>query len=255
MRKWKKFLAILLSACLMAAFGSVSAFASSSDDDDDSTDYTVSGVGWDVSNSNAKVYWDTGDGKTSYKVEVYYSSTLKSKYRIASKTVSYSAGQCDVTSEIINHGSGTFYAVVTCKKENPSSGTKNSDKSDGEYIDSESITLLKANYKGTGSSTNSSTTSSTGSNGPGTSSAGSWKQNADGTWCYVKSDNTNATGWLEISGKWYYFEATGLMDASKWIPSAAEAGVWYYVGPNGDMYVSTTTPDGYTVDADGKWKG
>lgn len=29
---------------------------------------------------------------------------------------------------------------------------------------------------------------------------------------------------------------------------------WYFFGTDGAMLVSTTTPDGYLVGADGKWK-
>ena len=34
---------------------------------------------------------------------------------------------------------------------------------------------------------------------------------------------------------------------------ASEAGVWFFVGSDGAMLVSCTTPDGYQVDAEGKW--
>jgi len=247
-----KFAAVLLTLCMTAQLTCISAFAASSDDEE-STDYSVSGVAWDVSDSNARVTWDVGDGKTSYKVQIYYSSTLLSKYRVGeAKTVSYSAGQVDVTSLITKHGSGTFYAVVTCSKKDSSTGEKNSAVSDGEYIDSDSIAKLKANYKG--SDSGNTTGTGTSSSGPGQSVSGSWQQNTDGTWSYILSGNTKAAGWQSIGGKWYCFDASGLMYASRWIQSTSEAGVWFYVGANGDMQVNTTTPDGFTVDADGKWK-
>ena len=43
------------------------------------------------------------------------------------------------------------------------------------------------------------------------------------------------------------------MAASRWIPSMTEAGVYYYVDETGAMMTNATTPDGYQVDADGKW--
>ena len=42
------------------------------------------------------------------------------------------------------------------------------------------------------------------------------------------------TGWHQIEGKWYYFREN--------------AG-----GPAGSLVVNGTTPDGYTVDANGVW--
>ena len=43
------------------------------------------------------------------------------------------------------------------------------------------------------------------------------------------------------------------MWANRWIHSATEPGVWFYVGSDGAMIVSNVTPDGYQVDAEGKW--
>ena len=43
------------------------------------------------------------------------------------------------------------------------------------------------------------------------------------------------------------------MWANAWIKSATEEGVYYYVGYDGAMLVSTMTPDGYRVDYNGKW--
>lgn len=70
-------------------------------------------------------------------------------------------------------------------------------------------------------------------------SVGWWWRNADGSY--------PASEWKEINGKWYYFEENGYMAANKWIDGT------YYVGADGAMYVNATTPDGYKVDANGKW--
>lgn len=40
------------------------------------------------------------------------------------------------------------------------------------------------------------------------------------------------------------------MAANKWISYKNN---WYYFNANGDMAVSTITPDGYMVDANGAW--
>jgi glucan-binding YG repeat protein len=249
MKTGKKFLAVALSCCMMAAVSTVPAFASTSTE---SKDYYVGGVGWDVTDSHATVYWDVGDGKTQYKVQIYSSSSLSSSYKVGTaRTVSYSAGQADVTALIIDHGSGTFYAKVTCVKD-----TSLSEVSEGEYIDYDQITTLRKNYKGSTSTTNSGTVSTNGTSTSSTPSAGNakWVQNADGTWYYITSAGSKAVGWLQINGKWYYFDSGNIMAAKKWIPSASEAGVWYYLGENGDMQTDTTIDDLYTVDAEGKWR-
>lgn len=61
-----------------------------------------------------------------------------------------------------------------------------------------------------------------------TAFAGQWKQEGS-TWKYANDSGANVTGWNWIDGKCYFFEG------------------------NGNMLANTTTPDGYTVNADGAW--
>ena len=80
-------------------------------------------------------------------------------------------------------------------------------------------------------------------------------ENQDGCWYYLKPDGSMATGWLEIGGKWYYFNlsATG---TTGW---GYHDGVWSCetsLGegmPQGALYQSRLTPDGYRVDEQGSW--
>ena len=71
---------------------------------------------------------------------------------------------------------------------------------------------------------------------------GSWYQNPDGTW--------PASGWQQIDGIWYFFNAQGYRQTG-WV-------LWnnqqYYCDSDGKMLADTTTPDGYYVDANGVWK-
>lgn len=71
---------------------------------------------------------------------------------------------------------------------------------------------------------------------------GSWYQNPDGTW--------PASGWQQIDGSWYFFNAQGYRQTG-WV-------LWnnqqYYCDSDGKMLADTTTPDGYYVDANGVWK-
>lgn len=80
-----------------------------------------------------------------------------------------------------------------------------------------------------------------------TTSSEGWQQDATGWWWRNADGSYPANQWKEVNGKWYYFEGSGYMAANKWIDGT------YYVGADGAMYVNTTTPDGYQVDANGAW--
>ena len=78
----------------------------------------------------------------------------------------------------------------------------------------------------------------------------------DGQTYYLYSNGEMATGWKQIESKWYYFSpvstAAGawVQDESlKWVYDPTKAGT-----PTGAMLKNTTTPDGYTVDANGVWQ-
>lgn len=70
----------------------------------------------------------------------------------------------------------------------------------------------------------------TGQAAPATAiSSPSWKQDAKGWWV----ENPDGT---YLTNQWYQYN-----------------GLWYYMGADGYMLTNTTTPDGYTVNADGVW--
>ena len=73
-----------------------------------------------------------------------------------------------------------------------------------------------------------------------------WKRNDKGWW-YEEANGTYPTNaWKLIKDKWYYFDGGGNMVENRWIGN-------YYLGADGAMLVNTSTPDGYYVDATGKW--
>lgn len=73
-----------------------------------------------------------------------------------------------------------------------------------------------------------------------------WKKNDKGWW-YEEADGSYPTNaWKLIKDKWYYFDGIGYMVENRWIGN-------YYLGVDGAMLVNTSTPDGYYVDATGKW--
>lgn len=64
------------------------------------------------------------------------------------------------------------------------------------------------------------------------------------------STASNLRDWQLVDGSWRYYDENGSMAKSRWIQTN---GYWYYVGADGALYVNTTTPDGYKVDANGVW--
>ena len=72
--------------------------------------------------------------------------------------------------------------------------------------------------------------------------ANSWGR-INNKWYYFDATGYMMTGWVQVSGKWYFLQPAGDMIANN----------WYYLNADGTMAVSTTTPDGYTVNADGIW--
>ena len=78
----------------------------------------------------------------------------------------------------------------------------------------------------------------------------SWAK-INGVWYWFGGSGKMAQSqWLKLGGKWYYFTGSGAMAANKWVKSGA---YWYYLGSDGAMLTNTVTPDGYRVDAQGRW--
>ena len=65
-----------------------------------------------------------------------------------------------------------------------------------------------------------------------------------------------AAQWVPDTNGWWYQEDDGSWPANtwKWIDGNQDGvAECYYFGPNGYIYTSTATPDGYTVDGNGAW--
>lgn len=54
--------------------------------------------------------------------------------------------------------------------------------------------------------------------------------------------------WVKVNSDWYYFDGSSKAKVLAWVGD-------YYLGEDGKMLKSTVTPDGYTVDENGKWDG
>lgn len=77
-----------------------------------------------------------------------------------------------------------------------------------------------------------------------------WAMDNSKRWFYLGADGAMiANGWAKDSSKcWFYLGSDGAMVASTWV---VYKGSYYYLNKGGDMAFSTTTPDGYKVDASG----
>lgn len=73
----------------------------------------------------------------------------------------------------------------------------------------------------------------------------------NGVWYYFKEDATMIeNSWLLYNNNWYYLGPGGGMYANRWMEYQ---GFWYYLNADGSMAKDTRTPDGYLVDAEGRW--
>ena len=70
-----------------------------------------------------------------------------------------------------------------------------------------------------------------------------------GTWYYLNDSGAMQTGWVKENGTWYYLNQSGSMETG-WFTVSDK---WYYANESGALAINTTTPDGYTVNADGEW--
>lgn len=81
-----------------------------------------------------------------------------------------------------------------------------------------------------------------------TTYAGQWKQNGD-IYRYQNDDGSYVTNswYQDMDGKWYHFDANGMMQTSCWIGN-------YYLSASGEMLTDSFTPDDYYVGLDGAKK-
>ena len=78
-----------------------------------------------------------------------------------------------------------------------------------------------------------------------------WYRSPDANWYFLHADGAMAVGWVYLEEHWYYFSTDGVMYTG-WLELEGE---WYYLGMDGKMLADAKTPDGYTVDDQGRWRG
>lgn len=80
-------------------------------------------------------------------------------------------------------------------------------------------------------------------------SAECWEKDETGWWYRYADGNYPSARWAKINGKWYFFDENGYMKTG-WVKYKSK---WYYCDESGAMLSGTTTPDGYSLGADGVW--
>ena len=206
------------------------------DDDDSDYDLDVSGLEWD--DSDGVAYWDDSEDAKKYEVRLYRNDSSVTSVLTTSNT-SY-----DFSSYFTKSGEYVFKVRGVYNSSNKGSW----EESDTWDVSSSEASDIKSSSS---SSSSPSSSSSTGSSGPGTgsSASGAWLKDNVGWW-YCNADKSyTVNNWQYINNKWYFFNEVGYMKTG-WIQWNSK---WYYCGTDGDMLVSTTTPDGYKVGSDGVW--
>lgn len=79
-----------------------------------------------------------------------------------------------------------------------------------------------------------------------------WVLNVTDNWVAPTSIANETQRWAYNEKGWWIVNPDGSYLINQWYQSK-ESGRWYYMGSDGYMLVSTTTPDGYKVGADGAW--
>ena len=159
--------------------------------------------------------------------------------------------------------SGTAYLFVTSKEDKtlPNSVVEGWSKKDGQWLyqlkDGSHIVNEWKQINGTWYHFDNSGVMQTGwikengtwyyLNQSGAMQTGWVKEN--GTWYYLNDSGAMQTGWVKENGTWYYLNQSGAMETG-WFTVSDK---WYYANESGALAINTTTPDGYTVNADGEW--
>lgn len=208
-------------------------------------------AGWSDSNKT-KAVWSKVQFATGYQVVLYADDKVKQRVSVATNTVDLS--------QYMNKDAVYYYEVRAV-------GYTAEDRKymkEGDYVTSEDIVM---EYDG---DTTGAWSGSTYKQEDGGVPTNSWKQILndwyyfDGNgirqigwlrsgqrWYYLNPvDGKLLTGWQFVNGKWYYLNPGGGEMLTGWIQP--QPGIWYYLYPDGSM-ASSTSVNGYWIDASGKW--
>lgn len=220
-----KKITLFLAAVLAMVLFTVTAYA------EYNYDYNIFDCWWEEQTEDGRIFgsWEKCDVATSYKVRLTYGNSRKV---VKDWYTSSSSGINDFTSYIANKGTGTYYFDVYPVK----GGTDYMVSSEGLEVTSTMVNLAKKHEKKEAEERK--------------AAMSGWSQGPDGYWRYYKSGGVACKNeWLDDAGKRYHFDSSGKMQTG-W---QQISGYWYYFDKSGALYVNTVSPDGYRVNAEGKW--
>lgn len=208
-------------------------------------DYTIESAGWSdsVSKGQLTAVWErrdtSGKSATRYKIRLYRGS------RSSPVGDWYTAGGTayDFTSVINKKGSGSYFYEVY-----PAKG------GEGMAVTSETLEVdstVRKNVKNYLNALQAQVEENwqNGIDSNGDLIPAGWELK-DGKWYYRNEDRSlKKSSWLDLSGKRYYLSVSGEM-VTGW---QAIDSRWYYFDDTGALFRNGTTPDGYTVNANGEW--
>lgn len=211
---FKKVLAFFVSAAMVTVMAVPSMAATKLD--------TPTGLYWD-GNSETRATWKEVENATWYKVYLFRKSdsdfnTIVSETKTKKTTHNFSQ-------KMVEEGE-YFFKVRALSKNQSYTDSSWSEDSDGTYVSASSTQEVKDGPKKQDSQTS----------GPGAAQPG-WRQDEKGRWYAIQADGST---WFSNGWQW--------LDGNQ--DSIAEC---YCFDDNGYIYADTTTPDGYTVNADGAW--
>ena len=277
MKLWKKGLAGMIGAALLAALATGTALAAESrskitsvsitidsdisvGDSGGSVTASANGSNYDVTDVdivNDDGEWVDGDvPRVEITLEAdgdyYFTSMSKAKVTLKGDKATYvSSRREDSSSTLIitvklDDLEGTMEIDdVTWQNENSPIATWETTSGAVSY----QVRL----YRGSSSVGSAVSTSSSGSttNAPGNSQQASWIKDSVGWWYRYADGSYPTNGWLQINNQWYCFDSVGYMRTG-WV-QAGDGNYYYCDLTNGNMVTNTWTPDGYYVNESGIW--
>ena len=236
---------IFLIVVLLSVAAALTVFA-------EEKNYEIDSVWWEeAAEGRLNARWEKPQNTTKYMVRLLKGTADRPAGNWHSCVAT---GYC-MNKDIISNGSGSYkFEVYPVKL-----GEAFSVRSDSFEVDYFMLKRLKG-YSS--SSTTKKSSSSPKSNvepalaplGPGASKnetgADRWLKVKNDDWVRQKADGSlYKNQWLDIDGNRYWFDSNGIMQKNGWRSSG---NIWYYLGNDGTMLKNTTTPDGFTVDAEGQ---